>query len=412
MIIKLIVATWAISTCYPQLFAKNKLKTEINYLTIGKMDGESSTSLSVVNIRLDQKPSWSDVQSKSHGTYFQIELPNAITPNPGEFIDLPGPFFQKIVAFQITPQHSIARVFTSENASILEKAIDIDILNNRIVISLQHSAATTILATHNEKISNSKTKSPSQLQEAISEKKSLATSKAIIKDPIAIGNRDLTKKTIENQLEPRERTSFQKSLSIITYFSIGMILLLLATLTLRRIFRNKKFLHSPSPTVAMQTLNHLVLAPKQKLSLVQVGNEKLLLSVSPEGISLITHLNKNDSTPAKRKVHEPIQNINNQEMSALMMQTIKNRQAQVIKSPDIPPRQRPKTKATTPIPQQKLVAEENDKPKVSETKKSKAVSYMIDDDGIKSAQKKNPTEKAIEDVTQLIREKLKSLPKI
>ena len=40
----------------------------------------------------------------------------------------------------------------------------------------------------------------------------------------------------------------------------------------------------------MQTLNHLVLAPKHKLSLVQVGNERLLLSVSPEGISLITQL--------------------------------------------------------------------------------------------------------------------------
>lgn len=396
-------------------------------IAIEKVSGESGKKLSIVTIYLNKKPKINKIDLEAHGTFLQISLKNTLVPKPGKFYDISSPYFNKMVLIQTENNEAIVRIFTTQEASTISKATDIDILNKRIVLTADHNYLAKLLAKDEEKQATAKT------AQAVSNTNS-EVNKEKVKQSIKDKNPNTpftvdTESMPSNLLAKGSDNSFQSKLKVAAYFSIAMILLLLFSLTWRRIAINRKLLKPRSDNIPMQALNHLVLAPKQKLSLVQVGHEKLLLSVSPEGISLITHI------PEKNRPVSPKSNFNSsdkEKMQTIMMRNIGKQQQQL--------REAEKTRSNTqqnkpPVQTMNSTEVPSGKVNLSQTSSSnsvresmttspqtsipKKIEYAIDDNGVRKTVKKKPvnpqgntTQKAIDDVTQLIREKLKSLPKI
>ena len=385
-----------------------------NLISISKVSGEAGKKLSIVTIYLDQKPKWNKLDLEAHGTFLQISLPNTLVPKPGKFYDITSPYFSKMVLIQNESNEAIIRVFTSQEASIIAKGTDIDLLNKRIVITADHSYLGKLVSKKKEGDKNPKTTAKSSPN---------ANPKGPNK-PFALDTESMPSNLIAGE---ENGDQFQSKLRIAAYFSIAMILLLLLSLTWRRLAINKKILSPRSSNIPMQALNHLVLAPKQKLSLVQVGHEKLLLSVSPEGISLITHIPEKNKPQMAHKTS--FGEADKEKMQTIMMRNL-GRQPQLNDEQSIRSFQKPKAPATQKPQGRRLkqtnktqdINEEHTSRPVPKVTKShmpkKKIEYAIDDNGVhktsksKNTPQSNTTQKAIDDVTQLIRDKLKSLPKI
>ena len=408
-----------------QYLAAAESKASDEVLSINKVAGESGKKLSIVTIYLNKKPKWKKIDLEAHGTFLQLSLKNTLVPKPGKFYDIDSPYFSKMVLIQNDDNEAIIRVFTNQEAGLLAKATDIDLLNKRIVLTANHTFLAELLAKKNkseEKVDSSKVAS----KETVKPKNPKEPS-----TPFALDTESMPSNLVANNNDD----TFKSKLKIAAYFSIAMIFLLLLSLTWRRLVINRKLLSPRSSNIPMQALNQLVLAPKQKLSLVQVGHEKLLLSVSPEGISLITHIpEKNKQTVAPRT---NFGEADKEKMQTIMMRNLGRQQqlSEVKKeaSDFRSQRQTPAPGSHLESPrkaqssfQRKMEASSHKPQKLGhKAQKSsqkpqgkKKIEYAIDDTGIHKTSKQknipqsNTTQKAIDDVTQLIREKLKSLPKI
>ncbi|NRA43911.1 MAG: flagellar biosynthetic protein FliO [Oligoflexales bacterium] len=400
-------------------FAAKPKENKAELISIQKVSGEAGKKLSIVTIYLNEKPNWQKIDLEAHGTFLQISLKNTLVPKPGQFYDISSPYFSKMVLIQNESNEAIIRVFTSQEASLIAKATDIDLLNKRIVLTADHSYLNKLLSKDEDKEDKKVSKTVATADKQDHEKKATGPNQ-----PFALDTDSMP----SNLIAKKEDNGFQEKLRIAAYFSIAMILLLLLSLTFRRLALNKKLLKPRSNNIPMQALNHLVLAPKQKLSLVQVGHEKLLLSVSPEGISLITHIPEKNKAATSPKTN--FGDADKEKMQTIMMRNLGRQQqlkkgdpnprgitpAQVNPAPR-PPAEGASSQPTTQRKTQALQTEpQAPRPK---PKAKKKIEYAIDDSGVHQTLKKqrttpqaNTTQKAIDDVTQLIREKLKSLPKI
>jgi flagellar biogenesis protein FliO len=298
-------------------------------LVIGRIDSDESDQFSVVTVRLDRAPTWDKVVLEEHGDFLQIKIPDSIVSQPGQFIDGKGSYLAKIVAYQTEPNQSVVRIFLkSETSSNIIKSSEVEVLDNRIVFTLDHS--------HFGK------KITSEIQEKLIETE-----------------------TVEKPLYALFDDT--KILQYLAYFFIAISFLTLLSLTLRRFFRNQDLaFFSKGDSQKIRSIGQLSLSPKQKLSLIQVGEEKFLLSVSYDRVELLTKLEMD-------RVSSP------QQLSKPIPPTV----------PNIPKKELP--------------------PPVAPNKSNhKKINYRIDDRGITHER----TDDAIKDVTQIIREKLKALPKI
>ncbi|MFK7824202.1 MAG: flagellar biosynthetic protein FliO [Oligoflexales bacterium] len=405
-----------------QVLAAKESKEPDELISINKVAGESGKKLSIVTIYLNRKPKWKKIDLESHGTFLQLSLKNTLVPKPGKFYDIDSPYFSKMVLIQSENNEAVIRVFTNQEASLLAKASDIDILNKRIVLTANHDYLTKLIANNvngkeNQDSGESGSKNP------VENKPNETKNSEEPNKPFALDTETMPSELIANSNDD----TFRSKLIIAAYFSIAMILLLLLSLTWRRLVINKKLL-SPRGNIPMQALNQLVLAPKQKLSLVQVGHEKLLLSVSPEGISLITHIPEKSRKPENPKTS--FGEADKEKMQTIMMRNLgRQQQLSESKAPKYQPNHKnaPATETNFESPRkvpsqlQRRVetSPQKNQKTANKPQAKKKIEYAIDDDGIhktskpkKKTPQSNTTQKAIDDVTQLIRDKLKSLPKI
>lgn len=391
--------------------------------TLGKITSESSKKMTIVNIRLDRKPEWKNLEMESHGTFLQLKLPQTITLNPGDFIEGNSPYIKKIAVYQSSDLEAVLRIFTDIKSDYIKDSSDLDILNNRLVLTVDHSAVKSFI-TKNKKSDHTKvalTKSETTANEALKPAQKLdpqSKSKVITSEPITAVNKEAS-----NILDTPGSVdhSIEHYMKIATVFSISIIILGLLILTVRRILRNQKILNSPDGQIKLQKLNDLILAPKQKLSVIQVGNQQLLLSISPDSVSLITQL----AGPATNASHavEYVANSAIQRLPSTGQKPSKpvkvrsagkgNDQAVEPIRKKEPMRKSSRKIASEPSTKREMVAK-------SSPRQRKKIQVSIDDAGINNqlgrglggGQENMSTEKAIDDVTKLIREKLKSLPKL
>lgn len=353
-------------------------------LMIGKIDSDHSEMMSIVTIRLDKAPAWKKLFLEEHGDFIQLSLPQTFASEPGSFIDGSGPYIAKIVAFQVGEDKSIIRIFTKEKASALIKAAEVDILDNRIAITLDHKSAASFLK-----------KEPDT--DHLMEKNITAVSKQ------SEHLEEILKKEIEKPSTPLDEKDHSKSLfyfikpihlQIFALCCALFIILIFSFLTIKRMKKNKRFALRNSQTIGMSELAHLDLSSKQKIAIIEIGTERFLISVSSSTVSFLTKLESKDQEKNSSKKDTSIQMKVSSDEYQKRIEKIKQQASKAAEDKKIIA-----TTKTSTIEQ---------KPNTTHTSlnRKKATSAYTNQLAVETS------EDEIKDVTQMIREKLKSLPKI
>jgi flagellar protein FliO/FliZ len=92
--------------------------------------------------------------------------------------------------------------------------------------------------------------------------------------------------------------------------TLAMLLVVLALLliTLYLFKRFSNFHNQAAGDVSIKTLSTLALTPKDKLQVVQIEGEKIVVGVSPSGINYITKINTMAAEPEIVKLNDPEDN--------------------------------------------------------------------------------------------------------
>ena len=322
---------------------------------------ESTDKFSLVTLKLNGAPTRSNIQLNNKGSYAQTILPNVKIGSIDNFIDAQSPYLSKIALFSDDQDRSVLRVFSDLDASDIIRATELEYIGNRIVLSLDH----TLLGKNK-------------------------TATAIEAAPPTPSLEQLPLK--------QENKAFNRVLQKSAIASGVLLFLALMLLSLRRVFRNRRILDEENGAIAMKVLNSISLSPRQKLSVIQIGEEQLLFSQESGRLELIKEIHQ------KRAVERQT------------LQRATQKQAQRISRTSEPrdPKRRTTGFKESAIKKQNADKVESTNPKIKETKSRKNTSRInvsIGDDGIQNnSDETNPSHQTLEDVTQIIRNKLKNLP--
>lgn len=378
-----IVILAAVATAYLPLYAAEKI------ITVQKVDSEADGKNTLINLTFDSAFKGKTPELEGHGSFLQLALPDALTPNPGQFYDVKSPVIQKMAVFQTGPKTVAFRLFVKQNADEIKKAATVDLLGERLMISFDH-AKLAGLGLDKESIESAKLGSEAAKEISADEVVANTEVRNDIADPVsAITGKAADKAAVLG----KEDFNLQKKLIPVAIFSAIMLSGLFLMHMARRLMRRSK--QGPAPQAfVMKTIASYNLAPKHKLALVQVGGQQVLLGVGPEGINFLTSMNTAPVAPQPSYVMAP-----QAPMMALdETQAIASERTQNLRK--------------------KLLAEKASKEAeapVARAKKTSTFSVAVDDDGIKPVPNEESVgggQKSIEDVTNLIRRKLKNLPNI
>ncbi len=360
-------------------------------MTMGPMDAESDTKSTTITVRYDSKPSFDKPKIEAMGSFLQISLPNTLVSQPGQFIDAKSPFIRKFAAFQLDPQTAALRLFVSKDAAQLAPSLAVDVLENRVVIILDHIQAEKSLQPVVE--TNSLKAADSTVPTQTPEPEAPIAERVTIKADNPDENRAISKKTeksIEELARPNVDDGMKEKLVIVTGF-LGFLLLVLIGLKTWRRLMVKKWPLTPAEDITVKTLATHPLGPKQKLTVVQVGQEQILLGVSPDQINFLSSLNRRAETPLVTR--------NSYEMQPMPRSSVPPPAKREVLSEPV---------SSKPQSRKGSLPTEGARP-------GSSISYGIGDDGIKNlkgSRSVQAEQESIEDVTKLIRKKLRDLPKV
>lgn len=345
------------------LASMNSLLAETEHIRIDEIKAESDSESTLVSTIFKGKFEQSELNIEAHGTFIQVKIPKAIAVESGKFYEGNSPYFRKIAIFQINSDTVGVRLFATQETSSLVDSMSTDILKDRILIHLNHkSISKTTAATDQAPVA---TVDPAETN---IEKNS----------------------SIEEILEPKNMTpaTLKEKLIYTSIISAIFFTLCIFTLVFKKFLSRNRVREGSVITSPMRTLAIHPLAPKRNLTLVEVANQKILLAVSPEGINYLTTIDPQPPTPP---------------------QTANFSQPSQLVQPKITREVNGASKHTTldhGVPKkevrQKSIAE---KVLQKDSKPNEAVRTKIGSD-------KNGSHRTIEDVTNLIRSKLKDLPTV
>lgn len=406
--------------------AKDKKQPVSSLNMVQSVVGESSENISLITITLSNVlENKASVKLSEHGRYLQLDLADILAANPGSFYEANSPFLNKIALFETSNNSTALRVFSDEDTAVLAKIAELDILENRIILSIDHkSVQDGLKSSTNSKTAKNFTQQLDELSNNQANK--VNQQKTDLEAPISKSQEEI-KTSIADFGKGGPAFDLTKNLRKVGIFMACLFLVLLFVLTLKRFRKNALLLQKTSED-ALKTLGTLSLNPKQQLNLVEVGGEKILLSVSNESVSLISHIGQNDSnktaalpplsSPDKteRKLLASVQNTKAagfpETLSALRKKALKIESSQK----NLSPRKSRFDEAIEKGENFKPVTQNKPKTKRKSDVNTQAagskVSVAIGDEGVKNLKGGSVTQDdAIKDVTNLIRKKLKDLPK-
>lgn len=348
-------------------------------LTIHKVEGETDKKGSTVTVKFGGNIPWSAPELEDHGGFLQVKLPQTITPESGAFLDGTGPYIEKMAVFQTTAKDAALRLFVSRKSDLLKNAATIDILEDRLILNFDNEKLAALGVSDHE--------GASTLDGA---------SKASASDfaGAVLGKKSSPEKTLGFGKD--ESNDLKGKTGAVAVFSIIMMTGLMVFHLGRRFFRRRKNGDEFREQVAsIKTLATHAIAPKHRLTLVQVGGEQILLGVSPEGISFLTAVGREKSAtlPPAFAIAQPAM--------------------PVLQEP--PSLRTPTLSRSSVTPERKKKKDSAPAPSAPEAPRS-TFSVAVDDEGIRTLEPKAPppsgsqAQKSIEDVTSLIRRKLRNLP--
>ena len=252
----------------------------VGSVTLGAVTADVEGDLTIVTARLNGSPLWKNVEIEEHGTFLQIKLPRTIIPASGDFLDGNGPFLRKLASFQLSGDDGALRLFINQDASKAKLATSAELLGDRIVITIDHKKLEQLISPATKGAISDAVPS---VNEAINSPVAIATPKAVESagapastNPASAENRQL-------------HAQLTKGAAICAV--LFMALLGLQFLKARRGRLKNQAKNTPSiEPVAMRVLSTISLGQKQKLTLVQVGTQQILLGLTPDSISLLTNI--------------------------------------------------------------------------------------------------------------------------
>ena len=331
------------------------------------LDSDSDRKTSVITLNFNSRIQQSNLELKPHSTFLDLVLKNVMVPESGKFYDITSPYISKVVVVQVSDIESSIRFFVNEKASDIKQVTAVDHLNDKIIITVDHRLLAKMGYT------NHLPKSKKPKQDILSESN--------------INNVGMKVDELESANSYR--------MVVATTFSIVMLSFLLLFYLYKSKGRKLKF-NNNEGRVSMKTLAYYALGPKRNIQLLQVGGERLLLGVTPDNINFLTKLDSPDEQKTKPN-NEPV-NVTRRTTKPHSSQA-KPSKPRRLSSNKITPQPKPKTR--TQKPTRAPVSEPA--PRLQQTPYGSANSIGKDN---------SRSEKSIEDVTSMIRKKLKDLPSI
>ena len=329
---------------------------------IKDLKSESDNESSLISVMLKGQVSKKNIEIEEHGTFIQIKIPNATVLEPGKFYEGNSPFIRKIAIFDLNSNVAGIRLFVTQETSSIVGSVSTEVLKDRVLIHLNHR---TVKALDSESIAKPAT---------VVSKKEIESTNAAQHVKNALSTKSVSHSSLKEKL-------------IYTSVISGIFLLLgLCSLVMKRFIPRRKDSNGDVLLSPMKTLATHPLAPKQNLTLVEVASQKILLAVSPDGISYLTTIEEN-------KVKTQISQ--NQSVDPAPARPIISRPAPKL-NPTLDSINRSTENKVESVAERILNRAESPKDSV-QTK-------------IKSNRK--DSSRSIEDVTNLIRSKLKDLPTV
>jgi flagellar protein FliO/FliZ len=253
-------------------------------VTLGAVTTEVEGDLTIVTARLNRSPQWKDVEIEEHGTFLQIKLPQTLIPASGEFLDGNGPFLRKLASFQVGSDDGAIRLFINQDASKAKLATSAELLGDRIVVTIDHK----------------------KLEQLISPAQKVNPSEAV---PVTSDRADTPEvvtaaQSVSTPAQAKINTNVTENSQLYAQLTKGAgicALLFICLLTVqfiksRRGRAKNQSKNSPQiEPVTMRVLSSISLGQKQKLTLVQVGNQQILLGLTPDNISLLKNIDDTNS---------------------------------------------------------------------------------------------------------------------
>lgn len=419
-----IILGFSTNSSAQEVTAKKKSKNES--FVIDKIISESSKKLSVITLYLaDESSAFANqkVKGKIENGYFEVDLPSITVKEKKSFIDINSPYLRMMAFYKGSNGVLKARLFSDQKAEAIQKSADLVAFKDRLVISIDHQLIKTFSATKAKKEEGKKDESKKERLAALYKQANKQPPKA--EAPLA------TKSTKEAVAPVKAEDSgtaalIARSGEKLIWVSLFFIFAFSSFFAIRPIIRRHKKRLAQENQDSLVNLGSLALAPKQHLSLIQVGREKLLFSVGPEGISLLKDMADHQKaiqlqklvpagiTGASAQVSEPPKpRVESQSFAKLGGRTNFSETT-------------PRAKAR-PTPTKKIEGpEENKKPRAelpnhSIRKNDNPPESKVPDDLDGPAFKTELSNKkqedsagpeSIEDITNLLREKLRNLPKM
>ena len=399
-----------------------------NSLTLGHIDGEVDGNLTTMTIRLDKEPTWTKLSEiQDHGSFLQIILPGTLVPEPGKFFDGGNTIIPKIAAFQLTPSDAGIRLFVNKNAAKVKQAMMAETLGSRIILTIDNALLNGLMSESELRTEIVGPPAPREL-----------TAEQVIAKTEVRHDEPAPSERLKAELKSKVVASagpsfdFREKLTQVALFSAGMLILLLVSRFFKPFLRRRvegagEF--NPEPPLTIKTLASLNLASRQKVSLLQIGGEKILIGITPENVSFLTTIGVSQNTGPNTKA---IGVMPTRAAQAAITGATQDFSTVLENSEDtiaMQPTPQPRRPAAKP-PVVKSPAAEIPNTSLRTSLKPKAptanrINIAIDEDGIKNVATHRPTIKtpvstndnpagqaAIDDVTRMIREKLKTLRSI
>ena len=260
--------------------------------SLGAITTDVESDLTIVTARLNKAPDWKAIELEEHGTFLQIKLPQTQIPSSGEFFDGNGPFLRKLASFQLPNEDGAIRLFINQDASKAKLATTAELLGDRLVITIDHKKLEQLISPAPAKIddaraaSNNAANSTAAIDVALPQNvvAGTKTTESTVNANIADSN-----KTLSPSNGDQLHAQLTKGAGI-----CAILFLALLGLQLHRVRRRKSKKSAIDSDymepATMRVLSSIAVGQKQKLTLVQVGGQQLLIGIGPESINLITSI--------------------------------------------------------------------------------------------------------------------------
>ncbi len=276
-----------------------------SFSTLQSVTAESDKKSTSISLKFDSKISMNKIDPEFHGTFIQLVLPSTRVLESGKFYDASGPLIRKVATFQLSPGRGAVRLFVTREASDFDRGINIDYLDDRIILFFNHA-----------KISDGG-KSPDILESKIAVNKK-NVKKVIAATKVRTNIEDPARLIAGDKMQPASSvvTSFEDGLNdrvvTATVFSAVMLFILLASFGYKKMrLRKAVGVEKSGIDLQIQTISSYAISAKQRLTLVQVGQEQVLLGVSPDSINFLKTIDQGASGAQENLIRPQMANRSN-----------------------------------------------------------------------------------------------------